>query len=167
MPGPPPKDPNTRQRRNRPATKAVLGDDRRRARVPPLPKRSEASKDEPGERPWHALTRLWWRELWRSPMSARFLRVEVHELVVVAQLRDDFHYATNARDRQALAGELRLQAQRWGLDQLARWRLSWEVPSDIPAPKSRALAEPDGPPEEPSPRADRGNVLSMLQAKRS
>jgi hypothetical protein len=159
MSGPPPKDPSLRERRNKVAGAGVLEDNRQKARVPPLPRRRGAD-GKPRELTdplnWLPETRAWWRDLWRSPMAARFLGVEVHGLHVVAQLRDDFWRAPSTQ----LASEIRQQEARWGLDQLARWRLQWEVVGDAAmAPKARTPDSP--PPSPPAPADDPRKVLNM------
>lgn len=115
MPGPIPKDPMIRQRRNRVVTRATLPpEDEVKKRVPPLPKRSE---------PWHKLTRVWWRDVWNSPMATEFLRADIHGLYILAELVDRFWREPS----KELAAEIRLQRQCFGLTPIDRRRLQWEV----------------------------------------
>ena len=114
MPGPLPKDPILRQRRNRTSTRAVLPAERReRKRAPQLPRNQD----------WHKLTRAWWRDVWRSPMASEYLQVDLHGLYMLAALLDRFWQAPST----ALAAEIRQQRQCFGLTPIDRRRLQWEV----------------------------------------
>lgn len=131
MPGPPPKDPKLRQRRNKVATRATLtvpaGDAQLAGRISPtLPKR------EKGEVPWHEETERFWREVWSSPMAAEFLPADVPGLVLLAKLVDKFNYGD-----ASLASEIRLQRQCFGLTPLDRRRLQWEIERGEAAEKRR------------------------------
>jgi hypothetical protein len=121
MPGPPPKDPRLRQRRNKASTRATLPALADPAAVagrlsPSLPERGK------GEVPWHPETVTFWREVWASPMAAEYIPADVPGLVIVAQLVDRFHYG-----EVQLAAEIRLQRQCFGLTPLDRRRLQWEI----------------------------------------
>jgi hypothetical protein len=117
VPGPPPKPPALRRRRNRRAGEGTIttidpaGEHRP---IPPLPRRR-----------WHEQTRAWWKTLWRSPIAAQFIAVDIPALHVVALLRDGLW-----RGQLELAGELRLQEARFGLTPLDRRRLGWEVKAE-------------------------------------
>ncbi len=135
-----PKDPELRRRRNKAVTAATLDPEEKAVaerKVPTLPKRLF-----PGGS-MHPLTRSWWKIIWRSPMSSRWLAADVEGLYLVAILRNAFFNAPSA----SLAAEIRQQEARFGLDVLARRRLDWrisgpiETPPEVPAPK-----EPEAPP---------------------
>lgn len=149
--GPPPKNPALRQRRNRATTAATLDPAGRRGPAPPLPKR------EKGAQPWHALVRAWWRDVWASPMAAKFLTADVHGLYLIAELRDRFW-----RGHTEVANEIRLEEARFGLSPVDRWRLQWEIhETPAPAPSEPAPTPPaanSGDRDEPDPR----KVLSMV-----
>lgn len=114
MPGPTPKNPAIRQRQNKAATRAILpADGAARRKTPALPKHHE----------WDALTVAWWRDVWRSPMASLFLQADLHGLYLLAELIDRFW----AEPTAALAGEIRLQRQCFGLTPIDRRRLEWEV----------------------------------------
>ncbi len=116
MPGPMPKDPALRQRRNRATTRAVLGAaELPRKRAPRLPKLPD--------NPWHPLTRLWWNDVWHSPMAAEYVRADVHALLRLAVLVNAFW---TKPDRE-LGAEIRLQQQAFGLTPLDRRRLEWSI----------------------------------------
>jgi hypothetical protein len=147
MPGPSPKDPSARARRNRPSTHAQLRADPS-LEVPSLPP----------ARGWHELTAAWWRDVWASPMAPEYDPSDVHGLFALAMLVDDFWSADSATLRANLAGEIRLQAQRFGLSPIDRRRLQWEIERGEEAQdrgerrRSRAAAEAAAAPGE-DPRA--------------
>jgi hypothetical protein len=71
---------------------------------------------------WHPATRAWWARLWGPgglPSFLTPLEADVAELLVLAVLLDQFWRAPGHR----LAGEIRLQAQAFGLTPLDRARL--------------------------------------------
>lgn len=159
------KDPSVRQRTNRAVSASQLVDDRRRARVPRLPPRCllqhphrEACPtpcDEAHHAPecaWHPQALAYWKDMWRSPMSAKWLRSDVHALVRIPALTDRFW---REGFPVSLDAELRLHEEKWGLSNLARLRLQWGI-VDAPdlgrKPGTRA-------PEQPDPR----KVLRMPQ----
>lgn len=113
MPGPIPKPPELRQRRNKVSTRATLVVlDTKRKAVPELPK---------GD--WSALTLAWWKNVWASPMSEEFLEADHHGLILLAHLIETYW-----RDpKTQTAAEIRAQEQRFGLSPLDRRRLQWEV----------------------------------------
>jgi hypothetical protein len=69
------------------------------------------------------MTRLWWKDVWASPMAEEFLRADEHALLRLAVLVDLFW----TEPSQKLAGEIRLQQQAFGLTPLDRRRLEWQV----------------------------------------
>ena len=115
MPGPIPKDPALRQRRNKASTRATLQVREARWKRPPgLPKR---------EADWHAMTRAWWRDVWRSPMAVEYLKADIHGLYRLAVLVDRFWLVPTV----ALAGQISQYEQKYGLSPLDRRRLEWIV----------------------------------------
>ena len=114
MPGPLPKDPQLRQRRNKATTRTTLeATAPQRGRAPRLPRTRE----------WREETRRWWRDVWHSPMAAEYLDADVHGLYRLAVLVDEFW----AEPTPKLAGEIRLQQQAFGLTPLDRRRLEWSI----------------------------------------
>ena len=113
MPGPTPKNPATRRRRNQPATAAKLAAVPSGVKTPALPK----------GRKWHQQTRRWWKDIWASPMAPEFLQADVHGLFLLAVLVDDFWLEPS----KELAAEIRLQRQCFGLTPIDRRRLQWEI----------------------------------------
>ena len=114
MPGPLPKDPQLRQRRNKATTRTTLeATGPQRGRAPQLPR----------GRAWRTETRRWWRSVWHSPMAAEYLDADVHGLFRLAVLVDEFWTEPTPK----LAGEIRLQQQAFGLTPLDRRRLEWSI----------------------------------------
>jgi len=114
MPGPLPKDPQLRQRRNKATTRTTLeATGPQRGRAPRLPRTRE----------WREETRRWWRDVWHSPMAAEYLDSDVHGLHRLAVLVDEFWNEPTPK----LAGEIRLQQQAFGLTPLDRRRLEWSI----------------------------------------
>lgn len=116
MPGPPPKHPSTRARKNRTTTNAVLTEDHD-VKQPPLPRGVD----------WHVMTKAWWKDIWTSPMAPEFLKADIHGLFQLALLTNDFWLAETPSARSNLAAEMRQQGQRYGLSPIDRRRLQWEV----------------------------------------
>lgn len=115
MPGPMPKDPTTRQRRNRTSTAAVLAA-RPDAVVPDL-------GFDVTER-----TTAWWRDVWTSPMAGEYDDTDRHGLSMLALLVDAFwRGCDDAGPDLKLLAEIRQQSQRYGLSPIDRRRLQWEI----------------------------------------
>ncbi len=115
MPGPAPKDPSTRARRNRTSTHAQLKADPS-IEAPALPDMS-----------WHPMTLAWWSDVWASPMAPEFDDSDKHGLFALAMLVNDFWSTDEVRIRRDLAAEIRQQSQRFGLSPIDRRRLQWEI----------------------------------------
>ncbi len=115
MPGPAPKHPSTRARRNKTSTNAVLTSDHAIV-APELP-----------DFGWHPMTVAWWRDIWASPMAPEYDDSDRHGLFQLAMLVNDFWIAETVRERRELAAEIRQQGQRFGLSPIDRRRLQWEI----------------------------------------
>jgi len=140
MPGPPPKDPKIRQRRNRISTSATLSREARpRKYAPRLPNRG------PGQK-WHPLTRAWWQDVWHSPMAEQYLEADKHALYRLAVLVDGFWKEPS----KELAGEIRLEQQAFGLTPIDRRRLQWSVAQEEVRQRNRQPApQPEAQPDDP------------------
>lgn len=149
MPGPPPKSPATRRRRNKKASAAKVT--AAAAAVPDLAKPPKLPTIK--GRTWHTLTRQWWADVWASPVAGRLLTIDVHELYLLAVLRDDFWKGDVSR-----ANEIRLQRRAFGLTPEDRNRLDWHVspPAGAGDGDGRRRAEPG---RRQDPRA----VLSLVK----
>jgi len=138
MPGPAPKHPSTRQRRNRSSTAATLSVDPD-LEVPALPTRL-----------WHEQTRAWWRDIWASPMAPEYDDSDRHGLFSLAVLVDDFWRCDEAKLRTSIAAEIRQQRQCFGLTPIDRRRLQWEIERSEDAQdrgqRRRGTATPPAPP---------------------
>ena len=118
MPGPVPKDPNLRQRRNKPRSKALLPPESKPiGRRPSLPAHPN---DESG---WHDLSARWWEDVWASPMRSEFLRGDLPALFRLVLLVDTYWKTGDL----AIAREIRLMEREFGLTPLSRRRLEWTV----------------------------------------
>lgn len=114
MPGPAPKHSSTRARRNKTAGAKTLTIVHNVA-APKLPAEADVA--------WHKLTVKWWAEIWASPMAPEWDSSDIHGLYILAMLVNAFWYEPS----QALAAEIRLQRQQFGLTPLDRRRLQWEI----------------------------------------
>jgi len=114
MPPLPKRNPARRNRTTTKATLALVHD----VTAPELPARTI---------PWHDQTVAWWADIWASPMAPEYDESDRHGLFALAALIDDFWTAESPRDRAALAGEIRLQRQCFGLTPMDRRRLQWEI----------------------------------------
>jgi len=152
MPGPPPKRPGVRQRRNRASTTANLPGEAP-FDPPELPAR-------PPDDPWHPRTHAFWRAVWASPMRQEYLRVHVEGLFLLADLVDQYWYHPST----ALASEIRLQRQCFGLTPIDLRRLQWEVDRGERAEEAREQRRSRPAPRKP--RSDPRNVLAFGRRKR-
>jgi hypothetical protein len=113
MPGPVPKPPELRQRRNKTSTRATL--------VVLETKRKERPELPAGD--WSVLTKRWWTNVWASPMAEEYLEADHHGLILLAHLIEQYW-----RDpKVTLAAEIRAQEARFGLSPIDRRRLQGEV----------------------------------------
>ncbi len=151
--GPPPKPWGSASRHKwaKPkATAAVLvAPDPEQVVVPPLPDRPQDWHHPLLNRPpqdWHPLTRAWWADLWASPMAGEYDATDVHGLIQLAVLVDDFWHAESPRDRQAASTEIRLQGVRFGLSPIDRRRLQWKIERSEEAQARKGAARPPGRP---------------------
>jgi hypothetical protein len=100
--------------------------------------------------PWHPRTIALWADWWSSPMAAEWVKAEVHELVLGAELHDRYFWKP---DLETLK-EIRLWLPLYGLTPMSRRQLNWKV--------SKPADKPDTP-HGPSPRSadDPRKVLRM------
>ena len=145
MPGPMPKDPSVRARRNKSSTAATLRADA-----------AITAPELPGDE-WHPMTLAWWRDVWASPMAPEYDDSDKHGLYVLAMLVEDFWRTESSTARKDLAAELRQQGQRFGLSPIDRRRLQWEIErtedAEARGERRRAPARPPTPAAGDDPRA--------------
>ena len=132
MRGPLPKNPKTRQRRNRESTRATFEDDgnARPKRAPELPRSMT----------WHPMTKAWWKHVWNSPMSEEYLWVDVDGLFRLAPLVNNF-WMQGGTDAK-LAESISRQGAMFGLTPMDRRRLQWEVARGEEAEERRTRRKP-------------------------
>ncbi len=114
MPGPAPKPPGQRRRRNKGPKAQSL----------PPPSSARKAPVLPGSSKLLPATRQWWRTVWGSPMAGVYLDADVPTLVRLAGLVDRVGRGDQA---YRLPSEIRALEDRFGLSPLARRRLQWEV----------------------------------------
>jgi hypothetical protein len=142
-----PKDPKTRQRRNRDVTAATFIDTSpiAKGRVPKLPTRKNSS----GEAiPWRPEAKGVWRDIWGSPMAGEYTQADVHRVVMYVDLIDRY-WSSGLPD---LAAEIRLQGVCLGVTPIDRRRLQWEI-RRVEAPAPSKPAKPARPERQADPRA--------------
>ena len=181
MPGPIPKAPSQRQRRNRTTTVASLeAPPVTRVELPALTSSTQCTADvdrksgcplpaiahdlkhfaqyviEPHDFAGaviepHAMTRAWWSTIWASPMVAEWVDADVPGLIALAILWDGFYRTGDPRTH----AEARMATREFGLSPLSRRQLQWEVKRLAPA-KAKSSA--------PRPRRRSGPaVLGILE----
>lgn len=128
MPGPAPKDPSARRRRNAAVGKTMLPSGGRVGSVPDWP----LSRDEPRV----------WAELWSTPQAAAwenrgYTRVVARYAVLIAAIEDD-----EGVPPAALLGEVRQMEDRLGLNPKAMRSLLWEVASSDDVSDKREASAP-------------------------
>lgn len=119
MPGPAPKDPGVRARRNRSSTRRTLSAEHD-IKAPPLPKLPDVE--------WLPITRKWWRELWMSGMAPEYLEVHRYGLFRVAMLFNKF-FDPDTELKQQLEIQVRLEKAEadYGINPMALRRLEWQI----------------------------------------
>jgi hypothetical protein len=137
--GPLPKAAASRRRRNRTATATTL-----RAVAPLNP--PVLPIDDP-----HPSTEAFWRELWDSPITPELTNVDVHGLLMLAELVEDYHRADSPSLRVKLSSEIRLRGSEFGLSPISRRRLQWEV-AKVTAAEERAARTGKAAAKRPDPR---------------
>lgn len=150
MPGPAPKPPGQRRRRNTdgsaPRWKTLPPDSGRDA--PPLLKR---------EAGWSEQVIDWWKTIWASPMAALWLPADMGALHDLAELRQQF------ADGENVSSHIRAIEDRVGLTPKSRNMLAWQVPVPgvDPLPGTPGPVEPAA---EPAREATSGAPVRRLRA---
>lgn len=122
MPGPQPKDPSQRRRRQKTSTHTSLVPLTGRVVVPKLPPCDIAAG-------WHPVVKQWWVEIWSSPMAAVWQRTDYANILRVIELENLFRYCdpTDTRGKAMLAAEIRLQMRELGLTPMSLRSLQWSI----------------------------------------
>jgi hypothetical protein len=130
MASPIPKDPTTRQRRNKTSTNAILpAEGQVRRRVPRMP-------EHPRGRTWHPEAVAWWRSVWHSPMASEYLEADAKSLRRLLVLIDDFW----VEPTEKLEHQISQSQQTFGITPIDRRRLQWTV-EKVEQGQSRRPAE--------------------------
>jgi hypothetical protein len=115
VPGPVPKHPSQRRRRNVGPQFKRLPAEGRREPVPDLPEKAGG---------WLSTTRDWWGRVWKSPMATEWLEADHDTVLRLA-------YMVDAEGRgeggTVLRREIRYLEGAFGLNPASRARLRWEV----------------------------------------
>lgn len=138
-------------RRNKSTTRATLTRDHAVV-APDLPDREEG---------WHHLTERWWADTWASPMAPEYDGSDQHGLYMLADLVDAYWREPSPRARAALAGEIRLQRQCYGLTPIDRRRLQWEIERTDEAQDRGAQRRAERAKKAAEPGADPRSVLRL------
>ena len=156
MKGRTPKEPEVRQRRNKASTHDVLAaDDAKGIKTPPL-----TAKDIGLEKgAVHPLVQRWWRKLWKEPMAPRWLPTDVEGLYMIARLKHDFW---SGGAGPTLAGEIRQQERRFGLDVAARRSFDWRI-EGAPIEERASHSREEAPADIPEPAEDPRKVLRAVK----
>jgi hypothetical protein len=150
MPGPVPKNPIIRQRRNRISTNSTLdGVMETRKRMPSL-------SNLGGKKKWDPKTIAWWKDVWHSPMAEEFVDTDKHALFRLALLIDQYWELPN----KELAAEIRLEQQAFGLTPIDRRRLGWSVKKDNGKKRESTAKVVIAPPVDPN--KDPRHVLTWV-----
>jgi hypothetical protein len=123
MPGPTPKDPSVRARRNRSSTRRSL-QPRTGVKLTLL----EGQVPELPEGPvWHSETERWWNDVWSSPMAPAWDASDFHNVTICALFYNDLWTAESSTARREAASEFRMHRRDLGLTPLDRRRLEWSI----------------------------------------
>lgn len=117
-----PKDPSTRQRRNKVSTGATLRlvD---KPKVPVLPKRATGLK-------WHPEAVAWWKSAWSSPMVQEWTEADKGLVLMCLAARHSYWEAFDEGDRRGLPTLMNsvVAAEKMlGLSPMARRSLQWQI----------------------------------------
>lgn len=143
---PAPKDPELRQRRNKPSSSATI--DAAGARKPALGRH----RSDGGE--WAPETRRWWAAIWSSRIVERWRDAHVPGLLRLARMVDDYWHEADALRARQIHAEIRMVEREYGLTPMAGRSLGWTFSNQAgrdPAPDAPKLP----------PGADPRKVLSI------
>lgn len=158
----------TRRRRNVAASAAVLEhpEEGEEVDVPDLPKRVIREIVDGHlvvlDIDWCQETLDWWDDVWASPMAGEYLDADMHGLIRLAVLVDNYWLCPSAKTH----AEVRLAQKDFGLTPYDRRRLEWSIED---AEKAKAAGkrrrEKDAPEQgssnpQPDPAADPRQVLA-------
>lgn len=136
MPGPAPKNPATRQRRNKSSTNAKLSlvvDHE----VPPMPDAADwicqitsSDGNEVPDAPveWSSAVVTWWESIWSSPMSNEYHDADIHQLYLACfYLQQTLNPYLKMSDRLNSSKSYEATIKNFGLTPMSRRSLQWEI----------------------------------------
>lgn len=163
MPGPTPKSPAARQRRNKTATNAKLSlvvDHE----VPPMPPATDwlarlDSEDGPVEEPtWSPAVVAWWESIWSSPMSNEYHEADIHQLYLACfYLHQTVSPYLKIADRLSASKAYEATVKNFGLTPMSRRSLQWEIERSEEA-MAKAAKRRARTPDEPAATVPAGEV---------
>jgi len=145
------KHPSTRARTNRASTAGTLSGTR-----------VGATPDLPGVRVWSPLTSTWWADIWSSPMSTEYHDSDVHQMIVLAMLMDDFFTAESRTMRKEISSEIRQHRTAFGMTPYDRRRLEWTIEQAEDAKDSGKTRRERQGNVQPTTGSDPRSVLSIV-----
>jgi hypothetical protein len=129
VPGPSPKHPAQRRRRNKPSTATTLVATRSSLPAPVLPERTTTDL-ETGEVTvieWHPAATEYFTAVQESPMASEYVRVDYSLMLITAELIHDFHTGRSGMTKKELASEIRLQMKEQGQTAMGRRSLQFAI----------------------------------------
>jgi hypothetical protein len=117
-----------------------------KAEVPALPK---LVGEDGLSHEWHSQTLAEWRDIWRSPMASQWCDADLHGLLKLILVVDDYWWAPSPSARREALVEIRLQRSDFGLAPRPRAGLHWEIAraeeADARAAKRKGSPSPPKP----------------------
>jgi hypothetical protein len=160
------KHSTVRRRTNKASTATELEprDDDEEIEVPDLPpRRIRITRDDGSteviEIEWCQETLDWWEDVWASPMSDEYLDADVHGLIRLAVLVDNYWRAPDAKAH----AEVRLAQKDYGLTPYDRRRLEWTIAASKKAKKSAPSDDPPKAPGAPQPDPTTDPRLTLVK----
>lgn len=151
MPGPSPKDPAVRARRNKSSTRSTLSADHD-IEEPPLPEGVA----------WHPMTEKWWSDLWDSAMAPEYADTDIHGLYRYAMLVNDFWMA-DEKGRREIQVRLEKADADYGTNPMARRRLEWQIETTEDSKARGKKRRSEDKPAAPQPNPDSDPRLKLVQ----
>jgi hypothetical protein len=127
-PGPLPKNPAQRRRRNKASTaKTLVAITPGQTVIPELPARHNIDFETGEIEEWHPAAEEFWTSLRESPMAAEYDRSDLSGLLIIADLTHDYWAGKRGMTKKEIAAEIRLQRREYGLGPMSRRSLQWQI----------------------------------------
>jgi hypothetical protein len=160
MPGPAPKNPATRQRRNKQSTNAKLSLVVNHE-VPPMPDADDwigqitsSDGNEVPDAPvqWSDAVETWWESIWSSPMSNEYHDADIHQLYLACfYLQQTLNPYLKMSDRLNASKSYEATIKNFGLTPMSRRSLQWEIERSEEALAKGAKRRSRTPEADPAP----------------